>query len=60
MKSYNTENRNLNSCPLQQKELSFYEENYILEPEDYEIDNCYFTFEGDIEEDEDYCYRIAN
>ena len=29
----------------QQKHLSFYEENYILEPEDYEEDRGYFEYE---------------
>lgn len=29
--------------------LSFYEENYILEPEDYEADNGYLSYEGDFE-----------
>lgn len=31
----------------QQKKLSFYEENYILEPEDYQKDNGYFGYESD-------------
>ncbi|MCF6132512.1 hypothetical protein [Flavobacterium wongokense] len=31
----------------QYKTLSFYEENYILEPEDFEKDNGYFVYESD-------------
>ncbi len=43
-----------------QKQLSFYEENYILEPDDYEVDYGYFLFEGEVDEDDENYYRIAN
>lgn len=35
------------NCISQPKHLSFYEENYILEPEDYNRDNGYFQYESD-------------
>lgn len=38
---------------VSQKKLSFYEENYILEPEDDTIDKGYFLFEGEIDTEVD-------
>lgn len=47
MKNNTQRNDNQQSCISQQKNLSFYEENYILEPEDYNQDNGYFQYESD-------------
>jgi len=60
MKNKSTETRDQVDRLSQQKKLSFYEENYILEPDDYEIDKGYFMFEGEIDEDSNDYYRIAN
>lgn len=60
MKNNTLENRDQEGRLSQQKKLSFYEENYILEPDDYEIDKGYFLFEGEIDEDSEDYYRIAN
>ncbi len=38
-------------CVSQKRHLSFYEENYILEPDDANTDNGYFQFEGEIDSD---------
>lgn len=45
MKNNTQRNDDQQSCISQQKHLSFYEENYILEPEDYEKDNGYLEYE---------------
>ena len=47
MKNNTQRNDNQPSCVSQQRHLSFYEEHYILEPEDYEEDNGYLQYESD-------------
>ena len=47
MKNSTQRNIGKQSGVSQQKQLSFYEENYILEPEDYEKDNGYFQYESE-------------
>jgi hypothetical protein len=47
MNDYTQGNQNTQTA-ISDRHLSFYEENYILEPEDYEKDNGYFVYEGDI------------
>ncbi len=47
MKSNTQRNDNQTSCVSQQRNLSFYEEHYILEPEDYDQDNGFLQYESD-------------
>ena len=47
MKNNTQRNDIQQGCISQQRKLSFYEENYILEPEDYENDNGYLKYESD-------------
>lgn len=47
MKNNTQRNNNLEGCISQQRKLSFYEENYILEPEDLDEDKGYFEYESD-------------
>jgi hypothetical protein len=47
MDNYTQGNKSRQIAIFQERQLSFYEENYILEPEDYEKDNGYFMYEGD-------------
>jgi hypothetical protein len=54
MKSNTKGNDGQQTCISQQKHLSFYEENYILEPEDNEKDNGYFEYEGD--DPQNFCF----
>ncbi len=50
----NTQGFNDHAGCVSQNKLSFYEENYILEPEDITADNHYFEFEGDFDSDAKY------
>ncbi len=54
MKNSTQRNDIQQGCISQQRKLSFYEENYILEPEDYENDNDYFNYESDGTQDGAY------
>lgn len=47
MKNSTQRNNSSQATVSQQKKLSFYEEHYILEPDDYGKDNCYFEYECD-------------
>lgn len=51
MKNNTQRNDIQQGCISQQRKLSFYEENYILEPEDYENDNGYLKYESDETQD---------
>ena len=59
MKNNTQRNGDPQSCISQQRKLSFYEENYILEPEDYENDNGYFDYESDDTQDAVYYDELA-
>ena len=59
MKNCTQRNHDPQSCISQRKHLSFYEENYILEPEDYEHDNGYFDYESDDTQDAVYYDELA-
>ena len=54
MKKSTQGNTNQMGYVSQLKKLSFYEENYILEPVDINADNHYLDFEGDINSDISY------
>lgn len=62
MKNTSKETHNRPSGTSQPKHLSFYEENYLLEPEEYAKDNGYFDYESAEASDPVYLndtYRLA-
>lgn len=62
MKTNTTSNKEQQTGTSPEKHLSFYEENYLLEPEDHQKDNEYFNYESDENLElvyAEYSYQLA-